>query len=191
MVGANIISHNIRFSSPRKIFTVMNSNESWFGKLSHMRHSWSTRLLILLSIISTFRKNFKFFLSKYDKFIKNIDSLELWSFYKTDLENIQWSKEPVKSFFLRLLGVIKIVFGLFLVSNTTSIYIMVTIVSAPILLLSLCTLLIYFIIIFLTLLLYTSWMLHSIRKSKPKRKTYLLQGLPMDWSLPICATIQQ
>ena len=67
-----------------------------------------------------------------------METLEIWTFYKSDLENMQWSKEPVKAFFLRLLGVIKIIFGLFLVSNTTAIYVIMTVISAPIVLLGLC-----------------------------------------------------
>lgn len=78
-----------------------------------------------------------------NKFVKNAETLELWTFYRSDLENIQWSKEPVKAFFLRLLGVIKIIFGLFLVSNTTAIYIIMTVISAPILLLGLCNIYLY------------------------------------------------
>lgn len=94
-------------------------------------------------IVETFEyySSLKFILYNFrsiDKYIKNTDTHEVWSFFRSDIENLQWSKQPVKAFFLRLLGVIKIIFGLFLVSNTTAIYIIITVISAPILLLGLC-----------------------------------------------------
>lgn len=76
---------------------------------------------------------------KIDKHLKNPRTREEWHFFQSDIEEIFWSIDPVKAFFLRFLGVIRITFGLFLISSTTALYLLITLIVSPVFLLALCT----------------------------------------------------
>ncbi len=69
--------------------------------------------------------------------MKNKETLEYWRWSTEEKANLDWEMNFGLAIGLRVLGIVKIVFGYFLLSNITAIYILVTIISAPIFILML------------------------------------------------------
>lgn len=64
--------------------------------------------------------------------ISDKDTREHFMFFKEHLVEIDYLQQPFSAFYLRVLGVIRIIFGLFLASNIASIYFLFTIIGIPI-----------------------------------------------------------
>lgn len=70
--------------------------------------------------------------------LKNNLSQEYWSFTEEQVEEYTGDEEIILHFMWRFLGILKLAFGLFLVSNVTSIYNKMTIICAPVFILVSC-----------------------------------------------------
>jgi len=55
-----------------------------------------------------------------------------YMFWRDHLNNINYLKSPGSAIGLRIIGIIRIIFGLFLASNITSLYFLVVIIGIPI-----------------------------------------------------------
>lgn len=64
--------------------------------------------------------------------ISDKDTRDHFMFFKEHLSEIDYLQNPFSAFYLRVLGVIRIIFGLFLASNIASIYFLFTIIGIPI-----------------------------------------------------------
>ena len=57
-------------------------------------------------------------------------------FIRNHIDRIDWIENPFSAFVLRLIGIIRIIFGLFLASNITSLYFLIIIIGIPIFILA-------------------------------------------------------
>ena len=71
--------------------------------------------------------------------MKNVLSSELWVWQDYEIEQYITEQNFFTFMVTRILGLIRIAFGLFLVSNITAIYTKMTIICAPIFILATCT----------------------------------------------------
>ena len=71
--------------------------------------------------------------------IKNVLSSEIWIWQDYEIEQYFTEQNIFIFLFTRILGLIRIGFGVFLVSNITAIYTKMTIICAPIFILATCT----------------------------------------------------
>ena len=55
-----------------------------------------------------------------------------FSFRRDHLEDLDIDIEPLAAIVMRIVGIIRIIFGLFLASNITSLYFLITIIGIPI-----------------------------------------------------------
>jgi len=68
---------------------------------------------------------------------------EPWSFLKSQIEGLTQRENIIMHIFSRSLGILKLLLGIFLVSNITAIYNKMTIICAPIFILAACTFSLY------------------------------------------------
>ena len=59
-------------------------------------------------------------------------SREHFLFFTDHLDDIDWETSPGSALYLRVIGIIRIIFGLFLASNITAIYFLIIIIGIPI-----------------------------------------------------------
>jgi len=64
--------------------------------------------------------------------LKNLMTDEFWFWSKDTIKSYGWQNNFFYELLVRILGVLEIILALFLVSNTTAIYIKMTIICAPI-----------------------------------------------------------
>jgi hypothetical protein len=60
----------------------------------------------------------------------------MWT--QEEINQVQWMKNGVVALGTRISGLLRILFGIFLVSNITAIYILVTMIVAPLFILMIC-----------------------------------------------------
>jgi len=76
--------------------------------------------------------------SGFDRIVRNEKTKELWTFSDQEIKDHEEYYGIISHFIWRCFGILRLAFGLFLVSNITSIYNKMTIICAPIFILVSC-----------------------------------------------------
>ena len=76
--------------------------------------------------------------SHIDRNVRNVNTSEIWEFKKEIIDKILLRNNIFYSILMRVTGTFRILFGLFLLSTITSIYIIMTIMCAPLFIYLLC-----------------------------------------------------